>query len=322
MSRQLLCGTICVALIALATSWPGKAPPALRAAAAAAADQPAPLVYPNNVNTLLQRDQFGDYQNVAYYDADSGLFLGPGADPRTTIYTNVPVNLFRRHVVIDFEEASGLDGRCRFHARGSATSQSEMGVFRIRTGATPNSRGELVMPNVSAPAYAGQRIYFYLRTYPAGNLRLSFGLRHPSREGVAILFSRTDAGGLAGPGGEYVSETLDGRGNGDGVGGGAGGATRTSLGVGAAPGGDAVRRLFCINVTKTRDKLNGRAGEVEFYVGTDGGVLERKAIHTSHIPDVTHSGKTQHLVPFVLVENTAAVQQQMDIDVIYGVLLR
>ena len=275
---------------------------------------PRPLVFPNNVNTLLQRDQFGDAQNVAYYDGDSGLFLGPGADPRPTIYSNVPINLFRRHVFADFEEAAGLDARCRFDAAGTASGASEMGVFRIRTGAAAGSRGELIMPNVSAPAYAGQRVYFYLRTYPAGNLELSFGVRHPTRPDVAIRFARTDTGGPAGPGGAYVAETA--------VGPGANDVTRSPLGVGAAPGGDAVRRLFCINVTKTQDALNGGAGEVEFYVGTDGGVLERKAVHAAHVPDVVRDGVTQHLVPFVRLANNAAADQQGDVDVIYGVLLR
>lgn len=57
-------------------------------------------------------------------------------------------------------------------------------------------------------------------------------------------------------------------------------------------------------------------------MGTDGGVLERKAVLTSHIPDVTDSNKTQHLVPFVSLENSAAVDQTLEIDAIYAVLLR
>lgn len=275
--------------------------------------RPAPSVFPNNVNTLLQRDSFGDTQNVAYYDADSGLFLGPGSDPRTTIYANVPVNLFRRHVFLDFEEAEGLDPRCRVRRTGSASAAPEMGLLRIRTGDLPESGGELVLPNVSAPAYAGQRLYFYQRTYPAGNLRLTFGLRHPTREDVSICLSRTDADGPRKPGGEYVAATSDGEGP----------STRTPTGVGAAPGGDTVRRFFCINVTKSQNALGRQSGEVEFYVGTDGGVLERKATHVAHIPDVTgRDGQTQHLVPFVRMENNASVDQGLEVDVIYAVLLR
>lgn len=271
-----------------------------------------PLQFPNNVNTIVQQDSFGISQNVAYYDADNGLFLGPGSDPRTTIYANVPINLFRRHVFLDFEEATGLDPRCLFQKTGSAASSSEMGLFRIQTGKVPGSRGELTLPNVSAPAYAGQRIYFYLRTYPAGNLRLTFGLRHPLQENVSICFSRTDSGGAGGLGGNYMARTSNGEGQ----------ITESDTGVGASLGGDGVRRLFCINITKSQDAVNRQVGEVEFYVGTDGGVLERKATLKSHIPDVTHSNKTQHLVPFVRLENNAAANQTLDIDVIYAVLLR
>ncbi len=271
-----------------------------------------PLVFSNNVNTIVQRDSFGVSQNLAYYDGDSGMFLGPGSDPRTTILANVPINLFRRHVFLDFEEATGFDPRCHFHKTVSATFSAEMGMLRIQTGKLLASRGELTLPNVSAPAYAGQRIYFYLRTYPAGNLQLTFGLRHPAQENVNICFTRTDSGGASALGGDYLARTSNGEGQ----------QEEISTHVGAASGGDNVRRLFCINITKSQDALNRQGGEVEFYVGTDGGVLERKATLTSHIPDVTHSHKTQHLVPFVRLENNAAVNQTLDIDVIYAVLVR
>jgi hypothetical protein len=270
-----------------------------------------PLLFPNNVNTIVQRDSFGISQNLAYYDSDSGLFLGPGSDPRTTILANVPVNLFRRHVFLDFEEATGIDPRCRVVTTGSAEYQTEMGLLRIQTGNRPHSSAELILPNVSAPAYAGQRIYFYLRTYPAGNLKLTFGLRHPSQENVFVGFSRTDSEGIDGRGGDYMARTANKE-----------GTTEANTGVGAAVGGDGVRRLFCINITKTEDALNQLTGEVEFYVGSDGGVLEHKATLASHIPDVTDAYKSQHLVPFVRLENNAAVNQTLDIDVIYGVLVR
>lgn len=215
---------------------------------------PAALSYPNNTNTIVQQDSFGVYQNLAYYDADSGLFLGPGSDPRTTIYANVPINLFRRHVVVDFEEANSLDPRCLCRLTGSATSRLDMGFFQIHTGKTVGSRGELIMPNVSAPAYAGQRIYFYLRTYPAGHLRLAFGLRHPQRPDKRICFTRSDSQGLEGIGGHYVAQTSDGEGK----------VAEVDLRVGAARGGDAVRRLFCLNITKSQDSLNRLQGEIEF----------------------------------------------------------
>ena len=308
--RCLIAIVACSALVACALSyWPSRS---AHAVAMPKDSGQEPLLFANNDNTVLQRDSFGSYQNVAYYDSDSGLFLGPGADPRTTIYANVPINLFRRHVFVDFEEAAGLDPRCTFQNSGTGSGESHMGVFRIRSGTTPASGGELLLPNVSAPAYAGQRIYFYLRTYPGGNLGLSFGLRSASDPNVLIAFSRADTLGPAGMGGEYIARTASGSGR----------IEETPTGAGAAPGGDAVRRLFCINVTRSQDQTNGQSGEVEFYVGTEGGVLERKAIHTRHIPDVVDAGQTRHLVPFVRLTNNAAVEQQVDIDVIYGVLLR
>lgn len=273
---------------------------------------PAALNFPNNTNTIVQQDSFGLPQNLAYYDADSGLFIGPGSDPRTTIYSNVPINLFRRHVFVDFEEANTLDPRCECRLMGGATSGLYMGFFRIQTGKTVGSRGELILPNVSAPAYAGQRVYFYLRTYPAGHLRLMFGLQHPQRQDKRICFTRSDSQGPEGLGGTYRAQTSDGQGQ----------VTEVDLGVGAARGGDSVRRLFCINITKSQDSVNRLQGEVEFYVGTDGGILQRKAVLTTHIPDVTDTHKTQHLVPFVSLENTAAVDQTLEIDAIYAVLLR
>lgn len=276
--------------------------------------EPTPLLFPNNANTILQRDSFGISQNIAYYDGDSGLFLGPGSDPRTTIYANVPLNLFRRHVVLDFEEAQGFDPRCELKTSGAANVRSEMGFLLLSTGVEQGSRAELSLPQVSAPAYAGQRVYFYLRTYPGGNLNLRFGLQQPGDLAVCVGFTRADTGGPHSPGGSYFALTQTGPGD----------AARTDTQTGGGePGGDSVRRLFCLNITQTSNALHKQQGEVEFYVGTVGGTLERKAVHTTHIPDVnTPEGRTRHLVPFVEIENTAPVSQQVAVDVLYAVLLR
>ena len=45
---------------------------------------PAALALPNNINTIIQRDGFGQDRHIAYYDSDSGLFLGAGVDQQVS----------------------------------------------------------------------------------------------------------------------------------------------------------------------------------------------------------------------------------------------
>ena len=77
------------------------------------------LSWPNNVNTTIQADQRGSYQNIAYYDNDDGMQIGPN-DVRITQLMQTPLNVFRPHVSSDFNETT-LDPKWTFTPYASGT---------------------------------------------------------------------------------------------------------------------------------------------------------------------------------------------------------
>lgn len=242
-----------------------------------------PLGYENNVNTVMQKDQYGNYQNLAYMDADNGLQVGPD-DPRMSIITQVPINAFRPQPFSDFDERT-LDSKWLFTGTGSSYYTLSDSNVTIQTGSTNNSTGELTMTNVPMHFVNGQKIYFYLSTVPNGNLELEFGIKKDDNN--LIRFRRTEDD-VAQP---YISEVKS------------GGTTDSYPGIGT---GDSVRRLFCIHITSEGTK---------FYIGTDMGELQLKSTHTAFLP----AGKGYAYLKF---KNRYPAPRSVSVDFVWLVRVR
>lgn len=244
------------------------------------------IFFPNNVNTILQKDTQGTYQNIAFYDADNGLVHGP-TDVRETHIFSTPVNMFRHHVVSDFDEASTLDPKWTFTAiSGGTNSQVADSKTAISTGTTSGGGGKLTLTNCNIPIIAGQRIYFYMETAPNGNLDLTFGLEVDANN--YIRFRRTDAGAA----GNVFAENAN-----------AGTLTSTDT----TQVGNSVRRLYCIEIVSPI--------QIKYWVGTDAGVLQLKATHTTNIPSGNHKA-------FIRLVNSTTANRQVLIDMVYLIAIR
>jgi len=237
----------------------------------------------NNVNTITQKDAGGNIHNIAYIDADDGMQFGPN-DPRITALMQVPLNLFRPHVVSDFDERT-LDPKWDSSFTGSSYTALSSSELVLHTGATNGSSIEVSMPNVPMYFVAGQKVYFYLRTPVNGNLDLEFGIKKDANN--LIRFKRVEDDVAQ----QYASQCMS------------GGVIDSLSSVGV---GDSVRRIFCIEVV---------AGAVKFYVGTDMGKLELKSTHTINIP--TGTGKV-----YAKFSNRYPTDRTVNIDIIYTVRIR
>lgn len=237
----------------------------------------------NNVNTGCQKDKRGNVQNIAYYDADDGMQIGPN-DPRLTLINQVPLNFFRPHVVSEFDEVS-LDPKWTTSLTGSAYMSYSNSEAIIHTGTTNGSGCEMAIPNAPMYFVAGQRVYFYLYTTPNGNLDLEFGVKYDANN--LIRFRRIEDS-VAQP---YYSETL------------AGGVSTVTNNLYA---GDSVRRLFCIETTSTG---------VNFYISTDAGELILKSTHTTNIP----TGQGHIYLKFF---NRYAAERSLHLDTVYAVRIK
>lgn len=243
--------------------------------------QTEPLQFPNNVNTITQADKYGTQQNIAYFDADDGMQIGPN-DPRLTQLMQTPLNMFRPHVVADFNELA-LDPKVAFTAYASGQCLLGNGCATIRCATVNGSGGRLEMPNVPVPFVPGQRVYFYLTTVPNGNLALEFGIAGASH---FCKFSRVEDDVAQ----HYFAKVQSANGV-------------ANIDTGQA--GDSVRRLFCISI---------EAGGVRFYASTDMGVLHDVGFY----PEVpTGTGKI-----FLDFKNRYPAQREVALDFIYGVLIR
>lgn len=240
-----------------------------------------PLQFPNNVNTITQADKRGIQQNIAYFDADDDLQIGPN-DPRITQLMQTPLNMFRPHVVADFNELT-LDPKVAFTPYASGQCLMGNGCATIRCASVNGSGGRLEMSNVPVPFVPGQRVYFYLTTSPNGNLALEFGIAGATQH---CKFSRVEDDVAQ----HYFAKVQSANG---------------VANIDTNTAGDSVRRLFCISI---------ESGGVRFYAGTDAGVLQDVGFYPK-IP--TGAGKI-----FVDFKNRYPAQRDLAVDIIYGVLIR
>lgn len=250
------------------------------------------LLFPNNQNTLLQRDQFGNSQNIAYYDADGGLQVGPN-DLRYQIQTNVPINIFRPQPLFDFD-TNVIDPRLAFVSQNGGTfSPADNSKWKMSTGTIVNGGGKLKTSNILVPCYSGQKCYFYMETVPNGNLLLEFGFESDDLQ-HQIKFSRADNSAAQNYFAKSVTTT---------------GTTTTDTGQ----LGNSVRRLFALELASVGGVLS-----VLYYASTDAGVLQLKATHQTDVP-----AAGTNLRPFVRFTNNGySYNRDLLIDFVAPILLR
>lgn len=242
----------------------------------------------NNRNLASGVDANGVVQPFAFFDTDDALCIGPQADVRQTIITASPLNMFRPQYVADFVEANGLGPLVAAPATtGSGNYSYSPGQLAINTGTTNGSIVDLRLPYVPHTFVRGSRVYFYLYTYPNGNLDLKFGVRNPIN-GHYARFERAEDNTAS----SYVAATADGG---------------TSQQVATYHGGDSVRTLFCIEQTA--------AAEFKFYISTSGGRLQHKATCNLKTP----SGMAE---PFVRFSNRAAANRLVYLDFVWSIPIR
>ncbi len=251
----------------------------------------AVLQFPNNINQIMQADQYGTQQNLAYYDADNGFVIG-GSDVRLSNLMSVPLNLFRQHHHFRFAQVSALDPRLAQTTTGGGSILLSANRLYLRTGTAASGDGvELRASNITVPIIAGQRVYFYLECPAANNFALEFGLNAASGSGVFAKFTRTDA---ASEGNIFCKVSN----------GGAGVILDTAQAVGTT------RRLYCIEIVSPT--------VIKMYVSTTMGVLQLYATFTSPTDAIPAST----CYPFIkLVSSGAAVNREALLSQFYFVLI-
>lgn len=251
----------------------------------------AVLQYPNNTNQIMQADQYGTQQNLAYYDADNGFVIG-GSDVRLSNLMSVPLNLFRQHHHFRFAQVSALDPRLAQTTTGGGSILLSANRLYLRTGTAASGDGvELRASNITVPIIAGQRVYFYLECPAANNFALEFGLNAASGSGVFAKFTRTDAASE----GNIFCKVANG---------GAVSSVDTAQAVGTT------RRLYCIEIVSPT--------VIKMYVSTTMGVLQLYATFASPTDAIPAST----CYPFIkLVSSGAAVNREALLSQFYFVLI-
>ena len=251
----------------------------------------AVLQYPNNTNQIMQADQYGTQQNLAYYDADNGFVIG-GSDVRLSNLMSVPLNLFRQHHHFRFAQVSALDPRLAQTTTGGGSILLSANRLYLRTGTAASGDGvELRASNITVPIIAGQRSYFYLECPAANNFALEFGLNAASGSGVFAKFTRTDAASE----GNIFCKVANG---------GAVSSVDTAQAVGTT------RRLYCIEIVSPT--------VIKMYVSTTMGVLQLYATFASPTDAIPAST----CYPFIkLVSSGAAVNREALLSQFYFVLI-
>lgn len=243
----------------------------------------------NNKNIGRGVDSNGVPQNFMFMDPDDALCIGSQWDVRQTIIAPSPFNMFRPQYVADFVEASGLGPLVATPSLwGTGNYNFLPGKLQMNTGGTSSSGIDLRLPYVPFEFVAGNRIYFYLHTYPNGNLDLKFGLRNPTGNGHYARFERIEDNTAL----NYVACVA------------AGGAAEQ---VSTFHVGDSVRTLFCIEQTGP--------STLKFYIGNSGGQLELVATCTTKTPVGIAEA-------FVRLSNRAAVARSVFLDFVWAIPIR
>lgn len=158
----------------------------------------------NNINFGVQKDKNGVYQNVAYYTSEGGMLIGPGASDtngfQLDILTQVPVNLYKRHIVEDFEGAA-VPEKWEQTIVGGGTILPATGasVVLVQSGALAggdSAQLRLTGCNDRLDG-AGSRGYFYMQPVDSLNQEITFGYKNLASSATNYCrFRLTEAGSV------------------------------------------------------------------------------------------------------------------------------
>jgi hypothetical protein len=249
-----------------------------------------------NVGTINQTDGFGVTSNHGYFDAWDTLLLGSSTDSgRGSIMTLMPINLFKRHVVWDFNEAVLPAGLTWATIGAGGASYSFTGESRISvlTGASSAGDGALLKANNTLTTLSRRsQIYFVLNlSIEDRNTDVQFGVRDTSSNNQVRF--RYAAGSSAH---SNITATVT------------NGAATSTYTTSYASVLD--RRVYMVRWLPN--------GSIEFYCGDSNNVLQLCA--TNPASDSARPGSSVNLVPFIQFRtNDAAGVRRLDVDTVYAV---
>ena len=211
------------------------------------------LQYPNNTNQIMQADQYGTQQNLAYYDADNGFVIG-GSDVRLSNLMSVPLNLFRQHHHFRFAQVSALDPRLAQTTTGGGSILLSANRLYLRTGTAAAGTASIARQQHYRSDH--RRAAGLLLPRMPGGEQLRAGIR-PQRSQRQRRVRQIHAH-RCGQRGEHLCKVANG---------GAVSSVDTAQAVGTT------RRLYCIEIVSPT--------VIKMYVSTTMGVLQLYATFTS-----------------------------------------
>lgn len=158
----------------------------------------------NNTNFGVQKDKFGNYQNVAYFSAEGGMVFGPGAGDangfQLDVLMQVPLNLYKRHIHEDFEGAAVSEKwEETVVGGGSVVPATGASVVLVQSGALAggdSAQLRLTGCNDRLDG-AGSRGYFYMQPVDSLNQEITFGYKNLAAAATDYCrFRLTEAGSV------------------------------------------------------------------------------------------------------------------------------
>lgn len=236
-----------------------------------------PLEFGNSVNTLIQTAAAGvggnnsSSENIAFYDADGSLLIGPGSRTDLEVITSSPFNLFINHNHLKFKQpafsGSRPSAQTLWTATGAGTfainpNTSFGGVLQINTNTSAAGDGGEVQMDYGSITLSGSKTYALM--YPSGTTDqvINFGLFFDVSNQVWL--SRSDLSSQ----GNWVAHCMA-------------AGTTTSTTVSSSLNSGTNRTIFGI------DCLDGV--NVNFWVGNTNNTIVSAATINTNVPNVALS---------------------------------
>ena len=164
-----------------------------------------PLEFGNAVNTMVQTAAAGvggnnsNSENIAFYDADGGLFIGPGNRTDVTIYSASAQNLFIAHEHIRFKRPATSATRPSSATLwtpiggGTATvtnTTSYSGLCTLQTNTGAVGDGGTLSQDYNAVTLSGTKMLILLELLQTANQVVEYGLMYDVNN--RVYMSRSD----------------------------------------------------------------------------------------------------------------------------------
>lgn len=261
---------------------------------------PQPPVYEANQNTLLQVFDPGvgslnrtSPEDISFMNGE-GLFVGPGNRPDATIIMNSPLNLFKRHKHVRFDQvqfsSTRPDQSLNWTAIGggsfSIVAGSSGGELFLSTGTSNiGDGGSFTQDFNSIVLDSSTKIYFFLGPVTASSDQvILFGLKANSSN--QVYFERSD---IATDGGWLCFSTA--------------GGVSSSFNTGVTSGLN--RTIFCISYD---------GSNINFWIGSSNNTFILEYQTSVNVP----TGQT--MFPFLsYTTQSALVNRQLAISDIYTI---